>query len=217
LNLSTKISAEALKKSRPFMMLANVMGKVLIDLAGEPIKTLEVSLFGEASEAEVRAVSVEALVGILAGQVSTPVNSVNAENLAKKQGLSLVESTTEETEGYVSLVKLVGICADKTVSVVGTLLGDRHPRIVNVNQFEIEVVPEGTLLVTDHNDKPGVISAISAILGESNINITRMQVGVPDSNDKAMAVISVSSPLSADILAKVKDLSFVNCATLINL
>jgi len=217
LNLSTKISAEELKKSRPFMMLANVMGKMLVDLAGEPIKTLEVSLFGKAADSEVRPVSVEALVGILAGQVSTPVNSVNAENLAKKQGISLVESKTEETKGYVSLVKLVGVCANKTVSVVGTLLGDRHPRIVNVNQFEIEVVPEGTMLVTEHNDKPGVISAISSILGESNINISRMQVGVPDSNDKAMAVISVSSPLPDEILEKVRELSFVNCAIQINL
>ena len=217
LNLSTKISAEALKKSRPFMNLANVMGKMLVDLAGEPIKTVEVSLFGEAAEAEVRPVSVEALVGILAGQMSTPVNSVNAENIAKKQGIALVESKTEETEGYVSLVKLSAVCADKTVSVVGTLLGDRHPRIVNVNQFEIEVVPEGTLLVTEHNDKPGVISAISSILGEANINISRMQVGVPDASDNAMAVISVSSSLPAEILEKVTDLSFVNNAILINL
>ncbi len=217
LNLSTKISAEALKKSRPFMNLANVMGKMLVDLAGEPIKTVEVSLFGEAAEAEVRPVSVEALVGILAGQMSTPVNSVNAENIAKKQGIALVESKTEETEGYVSLVKLSAVCANKTVSVVGTLLGDRHPRIVNVNQFEIEVVPEGTLLVTEHNDKPGVISAISSILGESNINISRMQVGVPDASDNAMAVISVSSSLSAEILEKIRELSFVNNAILINL
>jgi D-3-phosphoglycerate dehydrogenase len=193
------------------------MGKMLVDLAGEPIKTLEVSLFGKAAEAEVRPVSVEALVGIFAGQMSTPVNSVNAENIAKKQGISLVESKTEETEGYVSLVKLVGVCENKTVSVVGTLLGDRHPRIVNVNQFEIEVVPEGTMLVTEHNDKPGVISAISSILGESNINISRMQLGVPDSNDKAMAVISVSGPLPDEILEKVRDLSFVNCAIQINL
>ena len=106
---------------------------------------------------------------------------MNAENIAKKQGLILIESKTEESQGYLSLVKLEGFCGDKTVSVVGTLLGEHHPRIVNVNQFEIEVIPEGTLLITEHNDKPGVISAISNVLGESNINITRMQVGIPDS------------------------------------
>jgi len=217
LNLSTKISAEALKKSRPFMMLASVMGKVLVNLADQPIEKLEVSLFGKAAEAEVRPVSVEALVGLLVDQFETPVNSVNAENIAKKQGIALVESKTEATEGYLSLVTLKGICANKTVSISGTLLGDHHPRIVNVNQFEIEVVPEGTLLVTEHNDKPGVISAISTLLGESNINISRMQVGVPDSNDKAMAVISISSPVSDELLEKVRAFDFVNSAIQINL
>jgi len=217
LNLSTKISAEELKKSRQFMMLARVMGKMLVNLADQPIEKLEVALFGKAGEVEVRPISVEALVGVLADQFSTPVNSVNAESIAKRQGITLVESKTDKSEGYVSLIKLVAICADKTVSVVGTLLGDRHARIVNVNQFEIEVVPEGTLLITEHNDKPGVISAISSILGEANINISRMQVGVPDANDQAMAVISVSSPLPDNILGKVQALSFVNSAIQINL
>ena len=106
LNLSTKVSAEELKKAQPFMMLAKVMGKMLVSLTDQPIEKLEVSLFGKAADAEVRIVSVEALVGILAGQLSTPVNSVNAENIAKKQGITLVESKTEETQGYLSLVKL---------------------------------------------------------------------------------------------------------------
>ncbi len=213
LNLSTKISAEELKKSRQFMMLAKVMGKALVNLAGKPIEKLEVSLFGKAAEVEIRPITVEALVGVLSDQFSTPVNSVNAESIAKKQGLALVESRSEETQGYLSLVKLVGhCCSGKTVSIEGTLLGDHHPRVVNINQFEIEVVPEGTLLITEHNDKPGVISAISSVLGESNINISRMQVGVPNENDQAMAVMSISEPLNEQLLNAVCELSPVNSA-----
>ncbi len=217
LNLSTKVSAEELKKSRPFMMLAKVMGKMLVNLASHPVEKLEVALYGKAAEAEIRTISVETFVGMLAGQFSTPVNSVNAENIAKKQGITLIESKSEETQGYLSLVKVTGHCEGKTVSVEGTLLGDHHPRIVNINQFEIEVVPEGTLLITEHNDKPGVISAISSVLGESNINISRMQVGVPDENDKAMAVISISEPLSEKLLDAVCDLAPVNTAIQITL
>lgn len=217
LNLSVKISAEELKKSRQFMMLAKVMGKMLVNLANSPIEKLEITLFGKVAEVAIRPLTIEALVGVLEDQFSTPINSVNAENIAKKQGIILVESRTEETRGYLSLVKLEGICADKKVSVVGTLLGDRHPRIVNVNQFEIEVVPEGSLLITEHNDKPGVISAISSILGKSNVNISRMQVGVPDNNDKAMAVISISEYLSADLMAAVCNLAPVNSAIQIKL
>ncbi len=217
LNLSTKISAEELKKSRQFMMLSKVMGKMLVNLADKPIEKFEVAVQGKAAELEVRPIAVEALVGLLADQFDTPVNTVNAEGIAKRQGITLVESKSDETQGYVSLIKLVGHCADKSVSVMGTLLGDHHPRIVNVNQFEIEVIPEGTLLITEHNDKPGVISAISTILGESNINISRMQVGIPDTNEQAMAVISISSPIPDALMEKVKELSFVNSAIQINL
>lgn len=218
LNLSTKISAEELKKSRQFMMLAKVMGKMLVNLAPNPIEKLEVSLFGKIAEVEIRPITIEALVGVLSGQFSTPINNVNAENIAKKQGLTLIESKTEDTRGYLSLVKLVGHCdTDKTVSIAGTLLGDHHPRIVNVNQFEIEVIPEGTLLITEHNDSPGVISAISSILGKSNINISRMQVGTPNTNCQAMAVISISQPLSKNLLAAVCQLPPVNSAIQITL
>lgn len=217
LNLSTKISAEELKKARHFMMLAKVMGQLLVNLAGKPLEKLEVSLFGAVAEIAVRPITIEALIGVFAEHFSTPVNGVNVENIAKKQGLALVESSSEETQGYLSLIKLAGHCGNKTVSVAGTLLGAHHPRIVNINQFEIEVVPEGSLLITEHNDKPGVISAISTILGESNINISRMQVGVPDANDEAMAVISISSALPDPLLKKVQDLSFVNSAVLVKL
>jgi D-3-phosphoglycerate dehydrogenase len=91
-------------------------------------------------------------------------------------------------------------------------LGDHHPRLVSINHFEIEVVPEGVLLVTRHDDKPGVIAAISSILGKSNINISRMQVSVADENQLAMMVISVSDPLSEQVLKAVCEVSAVHTA-----
>jgi D-3-phosphoglycerate dehydrogenase len=184
----------------------------------QPIERIKVSLLGKASEAEVRSVSVGALVGLLAGQVSTPVNSVNAENIAKRQGIALTESKTEEVTGYLSLVEVTAYCADEeVVSLTGTLLGDKHPRLININQYEIEVVPEGILLVTKHADKPGVICAISSVLGKANVNISRMQVGVADSRQQAMAVISISEKLGDALLEEVCELAAVESATQIEL
>lgn len=79
-------------------------------------------------------------------------------------------------------------------------MGGRQPRLVNIDQFEIEVIPEGTLLITRHEDKPGVISAISTVLGQAQINITRMQVSTAENLEHAMAVISVSEPLTEELL-----------------
>jgi len=208
LNVS-RLSAEQLKKSEPFMLLAQRMTHLLSGLATQPIEQIQVTLSGKAAEATARPVSVAALVGLLSGKVSTPVNQVNVEELAKRQGISLVESQTESCQGYVALVEVTAVCADKSLSVIGTLLGDKHPRVVNINQFEIEVVPEGILLVTEHHDEPGVIAAITHLLGTDQVNISRMQVGVSDEDNKAMAVMSVSEPLSASLLQQVSDLKSV--------
>jgi D-3-phosphoglycerate dehydrogenase len=212
-----RLSAEELKKSYEFMNLATSLGKVLGGLATQPIQKIEVALFGRAAEVKVRPISVSALVGLLSGKVSTPVNHVNAENIAKRQGIALVESVTQESHDYISLIKLTGFCADQTVTLSGALLGGRQPRLVCINQFDIEVVPEGTLLVTRHDDKPGVISAISSVLGNANINISRMQVSMADAEQQAMAVISISEPVTDVLLQKIRDISVVKNVTQITL
>ncbi|MBS3955433.1 MAG: phosphoglycerate dehydrogenase [Methylomicrobium sp.] len=206
-----RLSAEQLKKASQYMGLANILGKVLAGLATQPLERIEVALFGKAAEVDVRPVSIEALVGVLSGKVSTPVNRVNAEKIAKRQGISLVESKTEETHDFLSLVKVTGFFGEESVSLSGTLLGERRPRLVQVDQFEVEVVPEGTLIFTRHDDKPGVISSISSVLGESNINISRMEVGGAN-NELAMAVISISEPLNDDLLAQLCDIPAVHRA-----
>ncbi len=212
-----RVSAEELNKSHDFMNLATALGKILAGLANQPITKVEVALYGRAAEAAVRPVSVAALIGILAGQVSTPVNRVNAENIAKRQGIALVESVSKDSPDYVSLIKVTGHCADQTIALSGALLGGRQPRLVCINHFDIEVVPEGTLIVTRHDDRPGVISAISSVLGNANINITRMQVSMVDVKDQAMAVISVSEPVPDAIMQQICNLTPVCNAKQISL
>jgi D-3-phosphoglycerate dehydrogenase len=166
---------------------------------------------------DIRPISVEMFVGMFAGQFSTPVNSVNAENIAKRQGISLVESKSEQVQGYLSLLKVVAYYGNESVVLEGTLLGEHHPRLVQINDFEIEVVPEGTLLMTLHDDKPGVIGAISTALGKANVNISRMQLGIADNNPQAMAVISISKPLDSELLATLQSIPAIHRLTQIQL
>lgn len=208
-----RVSADELKKSTDFVKLATQLGSILAGLSTAPLTKLEVVLFGRAAEVATRPVSVGALIGVLSGKFSTPVNRVNAENIAKRQGLSLVESVSHESQDYVSLITLTGHSKRGQLSVSGVLLGGRQPRLISINDLAIEVIPEGTLLITMHEDKPGVISAMSAILGDAKINISRMQVSVSDSQEKAMAVISVSELLHDDLLLKLRNLASVHQVT----
>lgn len=212
-----RLSAKELKKSHEYMNLANILGNVLAGLISQPLEHLDVALFGKAADVSIRTVSVSALVGLLSGQLATPVNRVNAENIAKRQGITLTESVTHESHDYISLIQLTGHFGKQSVTLSGALLGGKQPRLVSINHYEIEVVPEGTLLVTRHDDKPGVISAISTVLGNANINITRMQVSNADEQQQAMAVISVSAPLDTDLIQQLGDIAAVHQIRQINL
>ncbi len=212
-----RLSAEELKKSKPFMQLANILGRMLFGLATGALDHVEIALYGRAAEVDPHPVSVEALVGILDQQLSIPVNRVNACDLAKRQGISVTESRTEESHDFVSLIRLIGHSGEEQITLTGTLLGGCHPRLIGIDSYEIEIVPEGTLLITRHEDKPGVIAALGGILGQANINISRMQVGMADESRQAMAVVSVSAPLSDEMLKDICDIPAVSSAIQIKL
>lgn len=204
------VPAAELHKIRPYQMLAHRLGRLLAALTPAPLQQIEVALCGRAAEINPHPVAVEALVGLLEEQLSMPVNSVNAHHLARRQGIALVESRSEETYEYLSLVSVTGHYDGGTISVAGTLLSDQHPRLVRIDDYEIETVPEGTLLITRHEDRPGVIGALGNLLGRENINISRMQVGITSPESEAMAVIGISSPLSPDLLHQVLAISAVH-------
>jgi D-3-phosphoglycerate dehydrogenase len=114
-------------------------------------------------------------------------------------------------------VRLSGWYGDEEVALAGTLLGDCHPRLVKINQYEIEVVPEGTLLITEHSNQPGVIAALSTILANADVNISSMQVGCCDVGSVAMAVIGISTPLNEELLVAIENIQNVHKVTQITL
>lgn len=190
------VSADELIKVQPYLILAHRLGRMLGPMIQGPVKNMEVTLSGDASARDVRSVSTEGLVGFLSTYMSIPVNRVNASHIAKQKGFSVSESTCSDHPDYHAAVKLSAQHGDKTTSVEGTLFDRRHPRLVKINDYEIEAALSGHLLITRHRDQPGVVAAISKILADDNINISRMQLGGVNGENRAIAVIEVSEPLT---------------------
>jgi D-3-phosphoglycerate dehydrogenase len=96
-------------------------------------------------------------------------------------------------------------------------LGERHPRLVRIDDYHVEAVPEGYLIYTRHEDRPGVVGALGGILGRENINISRMQIGIAEGRSEAIALIGVSAPVSAKALKEVQAIPSVRQAVQIQL
>jgi len=212
-----RIPVDQVVRARPYQQLARALGHLLSALMPGPITEFEVALFGRVAEIDPRPITAGALAGLLGERLAVPVNEVNAGTLARRQGIEVREIRSEEAHDYVSLIELRGKAAQSSTSVAGTLLGERHPRLVRIDDYHVEAVPEGCLIFTRHEDRPGVVGSLGSILGRENINISRMQVGVAEGRPEAIALIGVSAPISPRALEEVQAIPGVRQAIQIQL
>lgn len=207
-----RISNEQLGRTRPYQELARALGGLVSALSDGPIRELVVRVFGAASKLDPRPITADALVGLLSARLAGPVNRVNAAHLARAQGIEVRESRSEQARDYVSLLEICAVTETATKTVAGTLLGGRLPRLVRIDSFNVEAVPRGPFLFTRHSDQPGVVAALGAILAREGVNISAMHVGL-DANggsERAIALISISAPLSPDALAEIEALPAID-------
>ena len=204
------IAPEKLEKVAPYMDLARKLGRVLCNMSEEPLSEVEIGVFGAAAELDTHPIASAAMVGLLCDHHSVPVNSINSMHLARRQGIQITEVNSADSRDYVSLVRITAKSANQSVCLEGTVFDERHSRLVRVNAYEVESPLEGNLLITRHADQPGVIGTLGEILGREGINISRMQVGVADGTQLAIAVLGVSEPLSAETLDSIKRVAAVD-------
>jgi D-3-phosphoglycerate dehydrogenase len=101
--------------------------------------------------------------------------------------------------------------------LAGTLFHGQEPRIVEINQFQVEVVSEGQMILIDNVDRPGVIGMVGQILGTHDVNIARMQCSRVELGKSALLIIGLDSPISSsvlDLLKQEKDLLLVRMVDL---
>jgi D-3-phosphoglycerate dehydrogenase len=144
--------------------------------------------------------------GLLTPILQETVNFVNAPFIAKERGIEVRELKSPDAGDYTTLIGLKVRSGKNKGYVLGTLYNRKEPRIVKLNEFPIEVIPEGDMLVLLNNDKPGVIGNIGTILGKYDINIARMQFGRETQGGRAISVVCVDSPISDNLLNEIKKL-----------
>ncbi len=216
INLPSLDAAELIRL-QPYMKLVNRLAQLLSAMIEEPIQELELVAYGEVAEFDIRALKTESLIGLLSSHMSIPINRVNAAHIAAEKGIKVTEISSDESQDYHAVIRLTAIHADRRTSVAGTVFDRFWPRLVRVNDYEIEAALQGHLLFTRHHDQPGVIAAISSMLAEKQINIARMQLGiVPDSN-KAVAVLEINTPLDNDSMQQLLEIPAISKALQITL
>jgi D-3-phosphoglycerate dehydrogenase len=93
--------------------------------------------------------------------------------------------------------------------VAGTIFGRKNPRVVNINNFRLELEPVNRFILIHNHDKPGAIGSIGTLLGDQNINISRMRVGLEEDSDKTMIFLRTDTPIPKAVIDKVRELPLI--------
>lgn len=167
-------AAEANETIRPFLPLAEQLGRLYGSLHGSSPDSFELCCQGEIAAYDTRIIGLAVLKGFFSRITENPVSYVNAPNLARAAGITMREITCADTDEYVNLISLS--CDDHSIS--GTLAGRRSEhRIVEVDGHSVDVPPAQHMMVISNDDRPGVIGTVGVMLGDAGVNIADMDVG----------------------------------------
>jgi D-3-phosphoglycerate dehydrogenase len=211
------LDAEMLRKVEPYMHLAELLGSFVVQMVEGGLTEVAVRYSGDAAALEFKPITAALLTGLLKKSLPEHVNVVNAPHLAKERGIRVSETISSEVEDYSSLIT-VELTTDKSKrQVSGTLFGRKEPRIVRVDDYRLEAVPSGFMLVFSNQDTPGVIGKIGTLLGSNQINIAGMQLGRVAPQGMAVAVVNVDSAIPAAIMHEIRRLPNIFYAILVEL
>lgn len=211
------ISEELMTTLRPYVTLAERMGRLHAQLVESAIVELEVNYSGKVVDHNVEPLTTAALKGLLTPILTDDVNFVNARVIAEDRGIKVVESRSSTSEDFGSLVNIRVRTLEGENVVSGTIFGKTFPRILRINDFYLEAIPEGHNLFIQNDDSPGVIGKIGTTLGQHGVNISRMQVGEQREKKQNVIFLATSTVASDEVLEALRALEHVSMARRIEL
>lgn len=213
------VAGEVLQRLTPWLALADKLGALAGQLALQGAggsaaavqqpEALEITYAGEVSDQPVAPLTSAALKGLLGTFLAEPVNEISAPALARERGLTVSEAKSADSPDFASLVTLRLRGKGGSVEVAGTIVGKREPRIVRVDSFEVEAVPQGSVLVLVNEDAPGVVGNVGHALGEAQVNIAQFALARDRARGEALALVNVDSRATPELLEKLRKLPHV--------
>ena len=199
-------AAEASETVRPFLPLAERLGRFLAGLSGGLPSGLEIEYQGGLADYDTRILTLSVLKGVFGGATEEPVSYVNAPQLAAERGVEVRETKVATSHDYVNLLTL----RSGGHAVGGTLFGLRgEHRIVMIDDHTVEIPPSRYMLVIRNEDRPGRAAAALTAIGDAGLNLADIHLRRSPAGDAALMVLAVDEPPSPDVVEAVRSVDGV--------
>ncbi len=210
----------------PYLHLAERIGALAHHLARGRIRRVAVEYKGDELAGLVKPLTVALLTGILSPSLGDSVNYINAPLIAAERGIHVTQTKGLNIGDYPNLVSCqvhwesresANQSQGGELIVSGALFNRVEPRIVQIDSFRTDFVPEGTLLVFGSYDIPGVIGKVGTLLSSHAINIAAWRTGRVEKGGQTLTVLTLDQPLGESLLNEFRRQEYVRHALQIRL
>ena len=200
------IDPKTLAEIGPFLRFGEILGRLISQIAPQRSEFLRVNYSGNLGKLDTTLVSRGVLKGYLERPVGADqVNLINAIGIAENLGLRFTESRLPEPSEFADLIEVQVGNATQTAVIAGSFFGG-DPRIVKINGRRVEARPEGTLLLIENDDRPGMIGAYGTILGKNKVNIANMSLSRNVEGGTALTLLSLDSAPGDSVIEELENI-----------
>lgn len=214
------IDPETYGRMSPWIRLAEKMGLFLTQLYPGKLREVTIRYGGEVAQYPLQALTMAVLKGLLTPICGASVNYVNASPLARERGITVNEAKSGEAKDFSNFIEVETSKNHEKNHMMGTLFGNKLPRIVNINEFwGLDIDPKGYVLVIKNEDMPGVVGKLGTILGRNRVNIAEMSLARILRGKKmfALTTINTDQEVPRKVLSEIKDSGGINSVELVDL
>ncbi|MGC9325684.1 MAG: phosphoglycerate dehydrogenase [Desulfomonilia bacterium] len=201
------IAPELMPKMKPYTELAEklgrFMGQIISGMTTDRLQKITINYTGEAAGLDTQPITVSALKGLMT-RIADDVNYVNAPILIKERGIELVEAHTVKEEIFTNTIELTLEFDSGTRYLAGSVFKPTDLRIIKIDNYSIEVIPEGYMLVIYNKDLPGTVGKFGTLLGEAKINIARLFLGRDRQQGTAIIIINLDEEIPKKVIEKLR-------------
>ena len=197
---------------RPYTELASRMGTILTGITPGALTKVEVVYRGSIADMNVSPITTYLLMGLIAPHMDGPVNVINAPVLAEQRGVEVEQITSSKIREFANLMEVTIHTDEMKRTAVGTIFGNKFPRIIAIDGYRMEMKPEGHVAMIFNDDRPGVLGHYGTIFGKNDINIADLTFSRKKRSGTAVVGLNLDEQPCEKVMQEICDLEFVQTA-----
>lgn len=211
------VTFEEYEEMLPYIGLAERLGTFLAQSGENNVEEIGIGYSGEISAWKTDLIRNAAVAGVLNQMAHEKANLVNAGSIAEERGIRVTErkKSLSSRGSAVNVLRVSLTTGHQERNVLGTVLHGNSPRLLRIDEIDVEAPLQGNVIYMRNRDVPGVIGKVGTVLGQHNVNIANFSLGRSEQVQEprgAVAVVQVDSEVSDGVLQDLRKIEAVEVA-----